>query len=69
LVDLEVIPNPQPGTDLTFVVREASVAARAWLEARTVDDGEGRGATETLEVRTSGSQRKRQEERGGRSSP
>lgn len=33
LVDLEVIPRPAPGTDLTVVVTEASAAAVAWLEA------------------------------------
>jgi hypothetical protein len=33
LVDLEVIAKPEPGTELTAVVTEASVAARAWLDA------------------------------------
>lgn len=33
LVDLDVIVNPKPGTDLDVVVREASEAARAWLDA------------------------------------
>jgi hypothetical protein len=33
LVDLGVITNPKPGTELGVVIREASEAARAWLGA------------------------------------
>jgi hypothetical protein len=32
-MDLGVIAGPAPGTDLAVVVREASAAARAWLDA------------------------------------
>jgi hypothetical protein len=37
LVDLGVIASPEPGADLTVVARDASAAARAWLEAHPAD--------------------------------
>jgi hypothetical protein len=39
LVDLGVIENPELGTDVAVVVREASAAARAWLEAHPAEGG------------------------------
>jgi len=39
LVDLGVIATPQPGTDLTVLVTDASAAARAWLEAHPAGSG------------------------------
>jgi len=41
LVDLGVIASPAPGTELSEVVRDASVAARAWLEAHAVEGSPG----------------------------
>jgi hypothetical protein len=53
LVDLRVIKAPAQGTDNGDVVREAAVAARAWLEAHPrdiddplrIDDGQSPAAT------------------------
>ncbi len=39
LADLGVIPTPVPGADVTALVRDAAVAARAWLEANPPDRG------------------------------
>ncbi|HWF73317.1 MAG TPA: hypothetical protein VG186_08230 [Solirubrobacteraceae bacterium] len=39
LVDLGVIEKPQPGTDMTELVTEASAAARAWLDEHPADGG------------------------------
>jgi hypothetical protein len=37
LVDLGVIAHPEPGTDLSVVVSDASAAARSWLGAHPAD--------------------------------
>jgi hypothetical protein len=37
LIDLRVIPAPQHGADRADVVREAAVAAKAWLERHPRD--------------------------------
>jgi hypothetical protein len=39
LVDLDVLEPPKPGTDLTVLLREASAAARSWLEAHPAEEG------------------------------
>jgi hypothetical protein len=38
LVDLGVISQPEPGTDMTALVGEASAAARAWLETNPLEE-------------------------------
>jgi len=39
LVDLGVIKSPEPGTEMTVLTREASAAARVWLQAHPADGG------------------------------
>jgi hypothetical protein len=39
LVDLGVIPRPDPGTDMSALLAAASTAARAWLDAHPEQPG------------------------------
>jgi hypothetical protein len=42
LVELGVIPTPEPGTDMSVLVAAASTAARAWLDAHPAEGGPAR---------------------------